>query len=1302
MRQDRKEIENMTNLNKTKTTRTAKKTIAIALSAVLALEAAPFIPGNINEAHAYASTTLGAVEIDGSRISNTTFATKEMLMSAYLPSSDNGTSKTVGLLYFGGPDANDNERQRWYIVGPDEAVNGGKDNIVIVAQQQMSQGEDFAGSVDADDYKYLDDSKTPLGKDEKYHYGESKVRARLKALVEEKFTTGEQRLMNETPVRTEDYYYSDSTNTAEVWHSTPIYYETSDKLYLLAGAQEHHGRVVYAGSNGAETAEGINAAGTSYKLYPATYTLQDGSDFSDVEYWLRTPVAPYGEIYSEDLSGSTSSIGRDLAGYVLWWDGGNVRPSGADRAYGILPVANLDISNVLFASAARISDDGSESTGLLTDNTGNYALYSSDLGMTLRLTASDELDLGSVTYDYNSITATKGTADNVYLVVQGYGYNDNFINEDQRYDFYWSKALDAGTTTVKLSEIKAAIKDSTGTGPTVCPAQFRVWLETPVEDGGTLSYAKDFTDSDYFGKHKYDTSTWFHLTGTGEDGETVTYHYRPCVDLDAAEESTAGPCDFTDKIVSDAYLKTAASCTSPATYYYACSTCGVSAKGIDETKTYTDGEALGHKYTEDGSTEEVWQINSETGEHYHKCLREVCSDREGSIKDSATHTYDQEVKTTAYIKGVSYEADGDTCYKTTTYYLSCICGESAKGKDENATFEADKEAVTGGHDYGEWVTSKDGHYKVCKNCAYEGLKDVHDYGDDGICDTCTYNGAHKCADESELVLKAEKPATCTEDGYVQHYECSGCKKLFGDKFGITELTSEDIRIEAHHTLGAEVAAKDATCTAEGNRAYYKCTECNKYFADSDASAELTEDEIKKEKVAHTFNTEDAVARVEATCTEDGNKAYFVCAVCNGKFDAEDTSKELSDSDIVIPKSGHDMIHHTQEAATCTGAGSVEYWECKNCHKNFADEAGTKELTTIVDAKTGHSMVHYAEVPATCTEDGTVEYWECANCHKYFADKDGDKEYTASDLATTKTGHHMVHHAEIPATCTEDGTVEYWECTNCNKNFADEAGTKELTTIVDAKTGHSMVHYAEVPATCTEEGTVEYWECANCHKYFADKAGTKELKESELATPKIAHNYDGSGNTCTECGYIKPDSGSNTASTSDGSTQNSDRYKTNSTGSGSGGGSGSGSVSGGGATTLNTGTVGWSADTSGSWWYTDANRGRLYGWIFDKTDARWYYVDTNKGRLYGWYYDPEAGYWYYLDKTTGEMLTGWQLIDGKQYYFAPAPSTTTYTYNEQTAQWHYDNPQALRPYGSMYADTVTPDNYRVDADGARVG
>ncbi|MGN0261948.1 MAG: hypothetical protein ACI4B9_03765, partial [Eggerthellaceae bacterium] len=29
---------------------------------------------------------------------------------------------------------------------------------------------------------------------------------------------------------------------------------------------------------------------------------------------------------------------------------------------------------------------------------------------------------------------------------------------------------------------------------------------------------------------------------------------------------------------------------------------------------------------------------------------------------------------------------------------------------------------------------------------------------------------------------------------------------------------------------------------------------------------------------------------------------------------------------------------------------------------------------------------------------------------------------------------------------------------------------------------------------------------------------------------------------------------------------------------------------------------------------------------------------------------KGGNWYYLSKSTGKMLTGWQKIDGKWYYF----------------------------------------------------
>ena len=32
---------------------------------------------------------------------------------------------------------------------------------------------------------------------------------------------------------------------------------------------------------------------------------------------------------------------------------------------------------------------------------------------------------------------------------------------------------------------------------------------------------------------------------------------------------------------------------------------------------------------------------------------------------------------------------------------------------------------------------------------------------------------------------------------------------------------------------------------------------------------------------------------------------------------------------------------------------------------------------------------------------------------------------------------MVHNDAVAATCTTDGSVEYWHCTKCNKNYADQ-------------------------------------------------------------------------------------------------------------------------------------------------------------------------------------------------------------------------------------------------------------------------
>ncbi len=174
----------------------------------------------------------------------------------------------------------------------------------------------------------------------------------------------------------------------------------------------------------------------------------------------------------------------------------------------------------------------------------------------------------------------------------------------------------------------------------------------------------------------------------------------------------------------------------------------------------------------------------------------------------------------------------------------------------------------------------------------------------------------------------------------------------------------------------------------------------------------------------------------------------------------------------------------------------------------------------------------------------------------------------------------------------------------------------------------------------------------------------------------------SGNKCTVCGYTKPSH-----------VRNSDRYN-------SGSGSSSGSTATSSTATSNGGATSWSKDASGRWWYYNGNT-KVIGWAYDNAAHKWYYVDENKGMIYGWNYDTVDGYWYYLDKSTGEMLTGWQLINGKQYYFAPAPEAATYTFDAASSKWVYNNAANNRPYGSMYSNTVTPDNHQVNADGARV-
>lgn len=112
-----------------------------------------------------------------------------------------------------------------------------------------------------------------------------------------------------------------------------------------------------------------------------------------------------------------------------------------------------------------------------------------------------------------------------------------------------------------------------------------------------------------------------------------------------------------------------------------------------------------------------------------------------------------------------------------------------------------------------------------------------------------------------------------------------------------------------------------------------------------------------------------------------------------------------------------------------------------------------------------------------------------------------------------------------------------------------------------------------------------------------------------------------------------------------------------------------------------------------------------GWFRD-TDGTWYYLSTLHDGWFGhlvkgWHHDREDGHRYYLDPVSGAMWTGWGQVGGPWYYFNPTTPVWTWNYNEAARRWEYLGNDAYRPYGAVYENEVTPDGYRVDADGVWV-
>ena len=267
----------------------------------------------------------------------------------------------------------------------------------------------------------------------------------------------------------------------------------------------------------------------------------------------------------------------------------------------------------------------------------------------------------------------------------------------------------------------------------------------------------------------------------------------------------------------------------------------------------------------------------------------------------------------------------------------------------------------------------------------------------------------------------------------------------------------------------------------------------------------------------------AVEAKAATCTEDGNDAYYTIG---GELYL------LDEIPTIAAAGAHSdpLIHHERTEATAEANGNIEYWECSVCHKYFSDANGQTEITdkdsvvlTYQAPAHTHTLVEVPAVEATADADGNIQYWKCsdAECDKYFSDANGENEITDKTSVVTHYQapahtHTLVEVPAVEATADADGNIQYWKCTDteCDKYFSDANGENEITDKTSVVTHyqapahtHSLTLVPAKNATATADGNRAYYTCSGCTDIFLDAEGQQPttleaVKIDKAGTPAV--------------------------------------------------------------------------------------------------------------------------------------------------------------------------------------------------------
>lgn len=369
--------------------------------------------------------------------------------------------------------------------------------------------------------------------------------------------------------------------------------------------------------------------------------------------------------------------------------------------------------------------------------------------------------------------------------------------------------------------------------------------------------------------------------------------------------------------------------------------------------------------------------------------------------------------------------------------------------------------------------------------------------------------------------------TCTADGTVEYWDCSVCGKKFSDPNGTAEITNiSDPNDPARHSL-VKTDEKAPTCTDNGNRAYWTCTECKNIFSDDAGLNPTTLADVTVFATGHTWSNDwssDGTGHwhdcVNANCpiTENNQKVGY--AAHTPGADATETTPQTCDvcGYELAPALGHIHANHLTFIAevpeTCTADGVKAHYECE-CGKLFADAQAVTEVTLESLKIAAHH---------TCGTDWESDndddhYHVCSVCsgkadvtpHSYdngvittpaTETTEGVKTYTCSVCHHTKTETvpKLSHTHSLSVDYSKDETGHWHTCSGCTEKVDFEAHTEDSGTVT-------------VQPTETTEG-IRVYSCTVCG-YVTRTETVPALNSEHTHSYGTAWKYD-STNHWHEC------------------------------------------------------------------------------------------------------------------------------------------------------------------------------------------